>query len=57
MLSLAGDAPLPADPGGPPGMPMESLQPLAVWFRGKFRATLPAVEVRSRSQGYTLCIR
>lgn len=44
MLSLAGDAPLPVDPCGSPGTPIEALQPLAAWFRGEFRATPPATE-------------
>jgi hypothetical protein len=46
MLSLAGGAPLPGDQGGPAGTPAESLQPLAAWFRGAFRATPPPAEAR-----------
>lgn len=45
MLSLAGSAPLPADPAAPMGSPLEALQPLAAWFRGAFRLAPPAAEV------------
>ena len=44
MLSLAGGAPLPADPAGPAGTPVEALQPLSAWFRGAFRLAPPAAE-------------
>lgn len=46
MLSLAGGAPLPGDPAGPPGTLAESLQPLAAWFRAAFRVEPPAAEAR-----------
>lgn len=45
MLSLAGGAPLPLDPGGLAGTLLESLPPLAAWFRGAFCIVPLAAEV------------
>ncbi len=49
MLSLAGDAPLPATPGGPAGVALEDLPPLLAWFKGSFQIAMPTSEVNDSS--------
>ena len=51
MVSLAGDAPLPSEPGAPSGMPPSGLAPLGAWFRGAFRIAHPRAEVGSCQKG------